>query len=1130
MTLWSITAIDTMKGSRDTCFPTTQQLTPAQIAFDVHLSATLNVTHVTVDSFYDFPAYLALWVAAVRAEGKKVWFRCHWAHWEGNNGQPADMTPAQNLTATTGFITANPTLFQPGDIFDPCDEPENSPYWNTTYTAGWNSSGPNAGTNAYNQFHLDLKSQCDAAFAAILVPGVITGVHSVGGFFAKTPTCLYNSTVATLGYVCPDSYPAGMNSTDPGTVANALITEYQQILAARPGIPLLIGELGYSTFALVDDATQLAALSAIFAQLAGLSGVVGMNYWVGSGSPTFDGTRLFAGTRADGWTLRPSGLAVSTLYGQQLKGWQRSDLMQVVVGGAPVNDLPGLSIKNAIGQRSTATFTVLDNTGVLGFLQGQPVSIFEPLPGNMLTYNQSSVETDTSGFTVLVGATLTRDTGQFWQGTASLKAVTPGSSAAEGFICYLPSGSLVGGETLTLSGYVTGASGGVRLFLYSDTLFALGTQASTTLTGLGTWQRLVTTVTLPSPLPSGNIGLRIATTTAQAITFYADGLQVEAGGVASPWSGGLGPISAPWLPFTGYVMDAQRQSPGWSSTMLHDLACADNHYLADKRIAATSYANQTCGFMVTDLWTNYLAPEGVTIQRGINKLSAQQSDIEGLDLSAFNTNAGVTLSQDATLGTVQHGLYALKIVTNASQTFQFIEARIPTLGFTPGAQVTISAWMMASTGTPTIRYYIQSSTGAVGSSGNVTISTTRTRYTVTATLPNPITATYFAWRIDTGSVAQALTLWVDGLQFEQAAAASAWELGGLVKSVQTGPTVTSYLVNYVPVSKALDDLANLAGMTWQIDANKVLWFTTSTALPAPWTYDGTQADDSPGAPGQIVEETNPLYRNAQWILSINDVTSSQVETRQGDGKLTAFTFNYPLHSVPTVTVNAVSKTVGIGQVDTGKNWYWNKGSNVLSQDPADTKLISTDTLSVTYIGEWVSNVYSQNAGAIATELALEGGGTGIVEEAHSDPAISTAGQGFQLAGALLNRYAQIGRTLSFRTRSSGLAPQQLLTVNLPPAWGMTGAQALIESVGLSEDTNWWVYDVKALIGPVNDTWVQYFQRIANPLGTLPGSAGTSQTVALLVPETAAWNWAATYTATVTACPVFPITLTPATLC
>src|SRR5260221_9980513 len=112
MSLWRFTSIDTMKGSRDTTSTPSFQLTPAQIALDVNLCATMSVTHITVDTFYDYPAYMALWVAAVRAVGKKVWFRPHWNHLESNNGQPADITPAQYLTATNAFLAADWKLFQ----------------------------------------------------------------------------------------------------------------------------------------------------------------------------------------------------------------------------------------------------------------------------------------------------------------------------------------------------------------------------------------------------------------------------------------------------------------------------------------------------------------------------------------------------------------------------------------------------------------------------------------------------------------------------------------------------------------------------------------------------------------------------------------------------------------------------------------------------------------------------------------------------------------------------------------------------------------------------------------------------------------------------------------------------------
>ncbi len=1221
MSQWQFTCVDTMKSSRDTCLPS-QQINSAAIALDVNLCATMGTTHITVDCFYDYPAYMANWVAAVRVTGKHVWFRGHWNAWEGNNGVPATMTPTQYLTQMATFISSNASLFQPGDIFDPCAEPENGAYWTSTYGANWTTGAPNAGTDDYNTFHRNCKTQNDASFAALgfAAGSIITGVHSVGGFAAQTTTMLYPATVTALGYITTDSYPPGMNSTVPQNVASALTTEYNAITIARPGIPLIIGEMGYSSFAVVDDTTQANVLTAIFAALKNIPNLIGMNYWVGSGSPSFDGTRLFAGTRTGGWTLRPGGQLLAQLYAQQRLGWQRADLMQVTVGGVPVTTVANsLSISQAIGQRSTASFQVLDNTGVLNFLQGQPVAIFAPVAGNMLFGNQSNIETDTTGFTSLSSATLTRDTTQFWQGAASLKVVTPGSVPFEGVSAEMGSSGFQAGMVVTASVYLRG-SGIVQVLFRQSGVTNLAASPAITLTT--TWTRYSVTATIPPGPVSGLYGLRVITLSAAALTYWLDGLQVEAGSVASEWSGGVGPVPTPYLPFAGVVMSAARSSPGWASTMIHSLACADWHYLADKRIAASTYSNQTIGFMTTDLYNTYLASEGVTIQRGINYFSANQSSIE-LDTSGFNTVLSTALSRDSS--TSVQGSASLKCVTPGSATFEGVVAQVPVTGqFVPGGTVTLSAWMKASTGTPTIRFYCQSNGTNVGTATSITLSTTWTRYTKTITLPNPITQVWLGLRWDTGSVAQALTLWMDGLQFEAGGSASAWELGGLAQSVATGPTVASFLVNYVPVSKAFDDLANLAGYTWQIDANKVLWMLPPTAavMPSPWVYDGTQGDDT--TTSQVLEETNPLYRNAQWILSIKDVTTSQTETKQGDGTATAFTLAYPIHSVPTVTVNGVAQTVGIGQVDPAgtKQWYWNEGSNVLSQDPAgpplntvyqtliasgatagtftlsykgvatanitwnDTAatvqtrlqalttvgagnalvtggplpgaqllitfaaalahdatqvivgtnalvggtptLATVSPLSVTYIGEWTSNVYSQSGGAIVTEQATEGGtGTGIVEEAHSDATITTSGQGFQLAGALLARYAQIGRTLTFTTRTGGLAPQQLLTVNLPPAWGMFGVQALIESITVTTDDVWWLYSVKALVGPVNDTWVQYFQRIANPLGTLPGTAGVQQTVALLQAETAAWNWtAATYTATVTVCPVPSATLFP----
>lgn len=65
------------------------------------------------------------------------------------------------------------------------------------------------------------------------------------------------------------------------------------------------------------------------------------------------------------------------------------------------------------------------------------------------------------------------------------------------------------------------------------------------------------------------------------------------------------------LVFSGVIDTPEEKREG--SGLTHFIFCADNHYLADKRIAAESYENTLAGTIVADLRTKYLDAEGVTI-------------------------------------------------------------------------------------------------------------------------------------------------------------------------------------------------------------------------------------------------------------------------------------------------------------------------------------------------------------------------------------------------------------------------------------------------------------------------------------------------------------------------------------
>lgn len=1066
--VWSITSVDTMKDSRDTCFPVTSQMSALDIAQGVNLCAGLNVTHITCDVFYDYPDYMALWVAAIRSTGKNIWFRPHWNAWEGNNGVSATMTPAQYITATVAFIQAHPTFFASGDILDMCSEADNSPYWVATYGANYTNGAPNTATNAFNQYHLDLKSNCDAALNGVGVTGVITGIHTLNSFWAKTIASWYPATVRALGYCAMDSYPEGSNTT-PSVCAAARLAELQTVANARPGVNIVIGELGYSNSVSVTDQNQADVLAAECAAIATIPQIVGMNYWCAQGTETSGGhTHLFNGVRG-AWSYRPAALTLRDFYFQQLQGGQSATITlngqvaSVMTDGSHLFFESGsLRMDQAIGQRSGADFVIVDEAGAQHYEQGNPVVITDDVTG-----------------------------------------------------------------------------------------------------------------------------LRV---------------------------------------FSGVVDDSLENQPAHTALLTHQITCVDNHYYADKRRIAYSNTNVAAGTIVQDIVTQVLASEGIIVQRGVNKHSAQQSDVEQNDMSGFSPGSSVTISQDTTPGNAWHGTGSLKVITSGgANTFEQIETHVDATQFTPGAQVTISAYVKATAGSPTLRWFVQSNTGAIGGTTTVTLSTAWQRITRTVTLPNPMTGiVYIGLRLDTGSPAQSVGFFMDGMQIEQAAAASAWELGGLQQSVQSGPTINEFTSNYETCANCLDALAQAATFFWQIDANKVLWFAAPGTLLAPW------AAVIPGIDilrdNVTLERTNPLYRNRQYVLGGTDQTTQQVETRRGDGNTAAFTMSYALSTQPTITLNGAAQTVGIGGVDPAgtKQWYWNKGSNVIAQDSSGTKLnavyqtliatgatsgtftlsykgvataninwndsaatvqtrlqalstvgsgnalvtggplpgtsmlitfaaaLATDTtqvivgtnalvggtptlasvapLSVTYVGEFPVIVLSSNDAEVTAQQAREGGATastGYVEDVVVDSSLNTRAGAFQTAAGYISRYAQLGKRLTFTTFRGGLQQGQLLTVTIP-AHGLTNAQMLIESVRITHNGLRFIYEVSALLGPINSTWVQFFAALASQSKATVDAInlGSGSTLTLLQPFTATATKSATFTATVYACPI----IGPATLC
>jgi hypothetical protein len=334
---------------------------------------------------------------------------------------------------------------------------------------------------------------------------------------------------------------------------------------------------------------------------------------------------------------------------------------------------------------------------------------------------------------------------------------------------------------------------------------------------------------------------------------------------------------------------------------------------------------------------------------------------------------------------------------------------------------------------------------------------------------------------------------------------------------------------YCKVSEALDALAKQASASgipyyWQIDQNKKLWFVPYTAVVNSTLVDGTQIEQvqSPCT----VQRANPTYRNGQYVIGGYQQTVTQTETRNGDGNTQSWTMGYQLAAAPTITVNGVSKTVGLKGAS-GYNYYWAQGDPVVTQDSSGTKLTSSDTLQVVYVGQYPSIVYAQNDGQIAYQASIDGT-SGIIEDVEQDDTLTSLSNGLSEAGQLLTRYAQQGVQLQFTTMQTGFSQGQLVTVNLP-MHGLYSAQMLIESVQASDQIdgiNIW-YTVTAVQGPYDTSWVDFFsallkqQQLSNSI-----NVGVGTPISILQTFTGSLSLSANLTATVFACPIPSSTLYP----
>jgi hypothetical protein len=210
--------------------------------------------------------------------------------------------------------------------------------------------------------------------------------------------------------------------------------------------------------------------------------------------------------------------------------------------GLNVNGATVASLRR--GRAADGSF-VVDESGVAESKYGTYSMVTDAAITNMLTANQGSVETDTTGFTAIDGATISRTTSHAFEGSASLQVVTAAAvNAVRGGVETTVASASAATQYIG-SFYAKAPAGStisIRCRLVDST--GAGGVSKTVALNADKWTRITTNAYTTAGGTTG-IKLEVLEDVADSnITFQLDGLMIQTGALAGTWVAGASSRSA----------------------------------------------------------------------------------------------------------------------------------------------------------------------------------------------------------------------------------------------------------------------------------------------------------------------------------------------------------------------------------------------------------------------------------------------------------------------------------------------------------------------------------------------------------------------------------------------------------
>lgn len=299
-------------------------------------------------------------------------------------------------------------------------------------------------------------------------------------------------------------------------------------------------------------------------------------------------------------------------------------------------------------------------------------------------------------------------------------------------------------------------------------------------------------------------------------------------------------------------------------------------------------------------------------------------------------------------------------------------------------------------------------------------------------------------------------------------------------------------------SDALNVICEQAGgWTYNVDYSKALTVAPATDFGSSVSEIQNTASDDWLYGTLEVEEDTTEYANRVHVLVGQFLTDQQTESFDGahgtqptDSSRTTWTMTYPLVSTPTISVDGVEETVGIKDVDSGKDWYWSSGSSEITQDSGGTPLTNLQELTVVYFGQDRRYITKSNAGEITARATLEGS-SGIHERYFEANAPLNAVDADAYATKILAYYDEPSYIL--KGESDTVVPEagDYVVVNANATGFPSGTYTIRSVQKFDMEGQWLRRRVEAVKGPLIADGLEWFAAVAGNLGVASGTISAS---------------------------------------